>query len=99
LIHCEAGASRSPSIVLAYLIYDALVVYRDVKPQVFNNALDCVKYFTDFICQKRQIEPNSGFQRQLIRFASFCMILPDIMNFISHDVRIHKLLLMYYCDQ
>ncbi|CAF2675195.1 unnamed protein product [Rotaria sp. Silwood2] len=54
LIHCEAGISRSPSIVIAYLMR--------YYNQSLKAAYDCVKR-----C-KNNVGPNTGFFKQLIQF-------------------------------
>ena len=53
-IHCAMGISRSPSIVIAYIMYKNKIT--------FNEAFD-------FVSKKRKvISPNSGFQNQLKKF-------------------------------
>lgn len=59
LIHCDQGVSRSPSIVIAYL----LKKYHDQYPTV-QTALDYVK------SKRNIIRPNATFLRQLEDFAS-----------------------------
>lgn len=55
LVHCQAGASRSPTVVCAYLIryYGASV----------EEALG-------FINRRRTVVPNEGFMKQLEQYAS-----------------------------
>jgi protein-tyrosine phosphatase len=56
LIHCAAGISRSPTIVLAYLMK-----YHEMN---LNDALR-------FVQEKRPIiHPNPGFQKQLQEYAN-----------------------------
>ena len=50
-IHCHAGISRSPTIALAYIIYD--------KQCSYQKALDLVRNF------RFMIKPNPGFEMQL----------------------------------
>ena len=53
-IHCVMGISRSPSIVIAYLMYKNKMSYEEAY---------------DFVKNKRNvINPNSGFQEQLKKF-------------------------------
>ncbi|KAF8879643.1 hypothetical protein CPB84DRAFT_1687860 [Gymnopilus junonius] len=56
LVHCQAGVSRSATIVAAYIMYS-----RKVDPQV---ALDLIKQV------RPSIEPNQGFLSQLELFYS-----------------------------
>ena len=53
LVHCMAGASRSATIVIAYLMW--------AKKMSFNDAFNFVK-------GKRLIIPNLGFKQQLEMF-------------------------------
>ena len=54
LVHCKAGASRSASIVIAYLMWD--------QKMSFEDALD-------FVAKKRLgVYPNMGFRDQLKKF-------------------------------
>ena len=53
LVHCMAGASRSATIVIAYLMWE--------KKMSFNDAFNFVK-------GKRLIIPNLGFKQQLEMF-------------------------------
>jgi len=54
-VHCQAGISRSPAIVMAYLIW---------KGSSFEEAYQCVK-------QARPIaRPNESFIRQLKQYAN-----------------------------
>ncbi|XP_065178948.1 dual specificity protein phosphatase 7-like [Sycon ciliatum] len=54
LVHCLAGKSRSPTIVLAYIMR--------TKKWGFDKAYDFVKE------RRRNIEPNMGFLSQLMKF-------------------------------
>jgi len=54
LIHCNAGVSRSPSIVIAYLMYEKKLSYTDAFTLVKN--------------QRACIRPNDGFTAQLKKF-------------------------------
>lgn len=54
LVHCNAGVSRSPTIVIAYLIYS--------EKMTFQEALDKVKGF------RSCVRPNEGFVKQLRQF-------------------------------
>ena len=54
LVHCGAGASRSPTIVIAYLMWKNIMSFDDAFK---------------FVQKKRPIAcPNSGFQKQLKMF-------------------------------
>lgn len=54
LVHCFAGVSRSATIVIAYLMQEHGLAYRDALA---------------FVKQKRNhIHPNEGFKRQLQSF-------------------------------
>ena len=54
MVHCQAGVSRSVSIVIAYLIRKNRTTY--------ENALETVR-------QKRPVaNPNKGFVKQLLKF-------------------------------
>ena len=54
LVHCQSGASRSGTIVIAYIMW--------IKKMTFNNAFNFVK-------EKRLIVyPNYGFRQQLKMF-------------------------------
>ena len=66
-IHCVMGISRSPSIVIAYLMYKNKMSYEEAY---------------DFVKNKRNvINPNSGFQEQLKKFEKILKennyIIPD----------------------
>jgi protein-tyrosine phosphatase len=54
LIHCEAGISRSPTIVIAYLMR--------YQNQSLKNAYDIVKQ------RKNNVGPHAGFFEELIQF-------------------------------
>ena len=51
LVHCMAGASRSATIVIAYIMWN--------KKMKFNNALNLVK------SKRAVVNPNRGFKEQL----------------------------------
>ena len=51
LVHCAAGASRSATLVLAYIMTENNMKYDD--------ALKCVRKY------RPEVEPNAGFERQL----------------------------------
>lgn len=53
-VHCQAGISRSPAIVIAYLIYREKMTYEQAKAFVKE--------------RRRCINPNSGFESQLIKY-------------------------------
>ena len=69
-IHCAMGISRSPSIVIAYLIYQ--------NKMKFEEAYNFVKN------KRKEISPNSGFQEQLKKFEKILIdnnyILPDNLS-------------------
>lgn len=52
LVHCVAGKSRSPTLIIAYLIQK--------KHMTLENAIKLVK-------EKRTIDMNDGFKQQLIK--------------------------------
>ena len=54
LVHCMAGASRSATIVIAYLMW--------IKKMAFNDALNLVQG------KRRIVFPNYGFRQQLKMF-------------------------------
>ena len=66
-IHCIMGISRSATIVIAYLMYKNKMKY--------EQAFDFVK------SKRKEINPNSGFREQLIKFEKILLdnnyILPD----------------------
>ena len=69
-IHCVMGISRSPSIVIGYLMYKKKMKYEEAY---------------DFVKNKRNvISPNPGFQEQLKNFEEILKennyILPDNIN-------------------
>ena len=69
-IHCVMGISRSPSIVIGYLMYKKKMKYEETY---------------DFVKNKRNvISPNPGFQEQLKKFEEILKennyILPDNIN-------------------
>ena len=74
-IHCAMGISRSPSIVISYLMYKEKKKYED--------AYDFVKEKRNVIC------PNSGFQEQLKKFEKILeennYILPDNLGQNNDD--------------
>jgi len=58
LVHCLAGVSRSPSLIMAYLIrYQGL------------NLRDAYDYVAE---RRRIIDPNEGFVRQLLKYEKIC---------------------------
>lgn len=56
LVHCNAGVSRSPAVVIAYLILARNMTYEDAYEKV-RSARQCAK-------------PNEGFVRQLKSLAA-----------------------------
>ena len=59
-VHCVMGVSRSASVVIAYLMYKNKMKYDDAF---------------DFVQSKRkEISPNTGFQRQLKQFEKILLI-------------------------
>jgi protein-tyrosine phosphatase len=63
LINCFAGVSRSSSIVLAYLMYLDVVVYK--RPANLNNSLNWLK------SRRSIVNPNYGFLDQLITYQNY----------------------------
>jgi dual specificity MAP kinase phosphatase len=53
-IHCIAGVSRSPSVVIAYLMWKEKLSFNDAYWKVKN--------------RRRWIDPNPGFRKQLKNF-------------------------------
>lgn len=53
LVHCNAGFSRSPSVVIAYLM------------KTFKYTLE---YSLNLVKEKRNVHPNNGFMRQLKQY-------------------------------
>ena len=75
-IHCVMGISRSPSIVIAYLMYKNKISYEEAY---------------DFVKNKRNvINPNSGFQEQLKKFEKILKennyIIPDDLKSKDNDI-------------
>ena len=74
-IHCAMGISRSPTIVISYLMYKKKMKYEEAY---------------DFVKEKRKvISPNSGFQEQLKKFETILeennYILPDNLGENNND--------------
>lgn len=69
LVHCEEGRSRSASIIIAYLIFEKGINYR----QAFNILSD--------ICPK--IQPNPTFKTELINFHTQKTIESVSINHLS----------------
>ena len=76
-IHCAMGISRSPSIVIAYLMYKNKMKYTE--------AFDFVK------SKRKVINPNSGFQEQLKHFEKILKdnnyILPDNLSLNNINIK------------
>jgi protein-tyrosine phosphatase len=53
LVHCVMGISRSASVVIGYIMYK--------QKKSFKDALN-------FVLSKREINPNTGFRKQLFKF-------------------------------
>ena len=75
-IHCVMGISRSPSIVIAYLMYKNKISYEEAY---------------DFVKNKRNvINPNSGFQDQLKKFEKILKennyIIPDDLKSKDNNI-------------
>ena len=75
-IHCVMGISRSPSIVIAYLMYKNKMSYEEAY---------------DFVKNKRNvINPNSGFQEQLKKFEKILKennyIIPDDLKSKDNNI-------------
>ena len=74
-IHCAMGISRSPTIVISYLMYK--------KKMKYEEAYDLVKE------KRKVISPNSGFQEQLKKFEKILeennYILPDNLGENNND--------------
>ena len=71
LVHCMAGASRSATIVVAYLMWKEKMKYKDAM---------------DFVKQKRFIiYPNFGFRDQLKKFEEELIKNEYDINKISFD--------------
>ena len=51
LVHCAAGASRSASFVICYVMWSRKMKYQDALKFVFNI--------------RRCVDPNDGFKKQL----------------------------------
>ena len=75
-IHCVMGISRSPSIVIAYLMYKNKMSYEE--------AYDLVKN------KRNVINPNSGFQEQLKKFEKILKennyIIPDDLKSKDNNI-------------
>ena len=74
-IHCAMGISRSPTIVISYLMYKKKMKYEEAY---------------NFVKEKRKvISPNSGFQEQLKKFETILeennYILPDNLGENNND--------------
>jgi len=57
LVHCQAGISRSATIVIAYLIY---------------SGMDLDEAFRHTKARRKYVQPNAGFWQQLQQFAVKC---------------------------
>ncbi|XP_071446830.1 dual specificity protein phosphatase 19 [Hetaerina americana] len=77
-VHCNAGVSRSPSVVLAYILYRshfrkpwASISYKEKcgKPLSLLDALELLR------TQRQCIKPNPGFLDQLRQYE--CQIIQD----------------------
>lgn len=65
LVHCTAGISRSASIIIAYLIQKSYQIRKNEK-LVYPVILKMVKK------ERPIIQPNPGFERQLLHWEALC---------------------------
>lgn len=54
MVHCQAGVSRSPTIVIGYLMWKDKAPYEPLRSAV--------------AAARRQVNPNLGFKAQLLEF-------------------------------
>jgi len=64
LVHCQACISRSPGIVVAYLLYRSRRTADELSKIDVDGALDLVRRV------RGQARPNDGFMRQLRTYCS-----------------------------
>lgn len=82
LVHCEAGASRSATLIASYLIYKNVndsKIYSEIKKiwKIKERILirSEIERIIDSMKKKRPIvEPNNGFLNQLILFRKKCIL-------------------------
>lgn len=81
LVHCEAGASRSATLIASYLIYKRVSEYKvfsyvkkiwRIKERILIESE--TEKIIDGMTKKRPIvEPNNGFLNQLVLFRKKCI--------------------------
>jgi protein tyrosine phosphatase len=76
LIHCRAGISRSPTIVVAFFLSCIRCNPELVIPYIPRSQKTWTDSILTFISKKRYINPNFGFHTQLLQYEQ--VILPKL---------------------
>ena len=67
LVHCQAGISRSATIVIGHLMLRTDEIHGDISKNIPNKRMTLVEAF-DYVEERRPcIWPNSGFWKELLQ--------------------------------